>query len=136
MKFWFPNLSQAEFPVSGDFDNQRSLALAKEVDSAGSRTIGVFTKVDTLKDTSTKTRQSWLDIIEGRQHRLELGYHCIRQAYEVSDPSQEAYESEEDYFSHALPWSSSSHPLRFGTKHLIERVSTSLVKSINRRYSI
>ncbi|EAX98164.1 Dynamin central region family protein [Trichomonas vaginalis G3] len=56
-------------PANQDLANSDSLKLAREVDPAGDRTIGVITKVD-LMDQGTNAR----DILENKIYPLKLGY--------------------------------------------------------------
>ncbi|EED79004.1 predicted protein [Postia placenta Mad-698-R] len=68
-------------PMSDDIDNQKAARLARDVDPAGTRTIGVLTKPDTLPPGSVKLRELWLEVLEGRSvsNHLVHGYFCTRQ---------------------------------------------------------
>ena len=39
-----------------------------------------LTKPDALTESATTARQRWKDIIEGRSHKLQHGYYCVKLA--------------------------------------------------------
>ncbi|KAG6918468.1 hypothetical protein DXG01_014095 [Tephrocybe rancida] len=122
-------------PMTDDIENQMALRLARQEDPDGKRTIGVMTKPDMLTAGSTKAREMWLDIIEGRRHPLAHGYYCTRQpddaerAKEIT--SNEARAIEAAFFSTTTPWSKSTVKNRFGTGHLVASLSQLLIGIIN-----
>lgn len=135
-----------------DIENQKALRLAHQVDSEGRRTIGmeyrryflcstlkclvigVITKPDMLTAGSTKARDLWLDVIEGRRHSLTHGYYCTRQPDDAERTdginSIDARGMEADFFKKTLPWSNSVHKHRFGMNNLVMTLSTLLVQII------
>ncbi|KAG6863142.1 hypothetical protein C0991_007944 [Blastosporella zonata] len=138
--------------LSDDIENQKALRLARQEDPDGRRTIGappahlyalrnadyrigVITKPDMLTAGSTKAREIWLDIIEGRRHPLVHGYYCTRQpddAERAADISpEEARAAESAFFSNTPPWSTSTLKNHFGTVHLVASLSQLLVGIIN-----
>ncbi|OBZ74744.1 Interferon-induced GTP-binding protein Mx1 [Grifola frondosa] len=122
-------------PMSDDIENQKAARLARQVDPSGLRTIGVMTKPDTLPSGSTKSRDLWLDVIEGRKHSLTHGYYCTRQpddderALGISGP--EARAAEAQFFARTPPWCSSAHQHRFGTTNLVQSLSKLLTQVID-----
>ncbi|KAG6843814.1 hypothetical protein H0H87_012992 [Tephrocybe sp. NHM501043] len=122
-------------PMTDDIENQKALRLARQEDTDGRRTIGVMTKPDMLTAGQTKSREIWLDIIEGRRHPLVHGYYCTRQpddAQRAAEITQEeARAAESAFFSAEIPWSTSSRKNRFGTVHLIASLSDLLIGIIN-----
>lgn len=80
----------------------------------------------------------WLDVIEGRRHPLKYGYYCTRQPDEAERMDRitrdEARRAEDQLFTQTLPWSTSTHRHRFGTKHLIDNISALLTKVIDERW--
>ncbi|KZT07896.1 uncharacterized protein LAESUDRAFT_811749 [Laetiporus sulphureus 93-53] len=124
-------------PMSDDIENQKAARLAKEADPSGLRTIGVLTKPDTLAVGSTKLREAWLELIEGRSdtNRLVHGYFCTRQPDDAERAAgithAQARIAETEFFSSTPPWSSSSHQHRFGTANLVSTLSNLLIKYIN-----
>ncbi|KAG6862119.1 hypothetical protein C0995_005931 [Termitomyces sp. Mi166 len=122
-------------PMTDDIENQKALRLARQEDPDGRRTIGVMTKPDMLTSGSTKARELWLDIIEGRRHPLVHGYYCTRQPDDAERAnnitSEGARAAESKFFSTTAPWSTSKHKDRFGTIHLISSLSKLLVGIIN-----
>jgi len=140
-----------------DIENQKALRLAHQVDREGRRTIGikfmtfcrfaltlcipgVMTKPDMLTIGSTKARDLWLDVIEGRRHSLTHGYYCTRQPDDAERSrgitSADARVAESTYFKDTSPWSTSVHKHRFGTNNLISTLSTLLVQIIKDTYVV
>ncbi|KII84204.1 hypothetical protein PLICRDRAFT_46578 [Plicaturopsis crispa FD-325 SS-3] len=122
-------------PITDDIENQKALRLARKEDPAGRRTIGVITKLDLLSVGSTKVRDLWLEVIEGRRHALRHGYFCTRQpddderAAGVTPESARAAEA--DFFATTQPWAASVHQHRFGTSKLTATLSSLLVRVID-----
>ncbi|RPD63557.1 hypothetical protein L227DRAFT_608779 [Lentinus tigrinus ALCF2SS1-6] len=122
-------------PMSDDIENQKAARIAKQADPEGMRTIGVLTKPDTLPPGSTKSREMWLDVIEGRRHQLKHGYFCTRQPDDDSrlvgiSPSQ-ARAAESEFFRSNSPWSTSTSQSRFGTANLVKNISELLTRIIS-----
>ncbi|KAG6835134.1 hypothetical protein H0H93_004550 [Arthromyces matolae] len=122
-------------PMTDDIENQKAVQLARKEDPEGRRTIGVMTKPDMLTSGSTKAKDNWLDIIEGRKHHLAHGYYCTRQPDDLQRSDNithaEARVCEAEFFSKNAPWSTSTVKDRFGTNHLISSLSKLLVGIIN-----
>lgn len=124
-------------PMSDDIDNQKAARLARDVDPAGTRTIGVLTKPDTLPPGSVKLRELWLEVLEGRSvsNHLVHGYFCTRQPDDAERAggitAAQARAAEMDFFAKTSPWNKSPHKNRFGTTRLVETLSTLLVERIN-----
>ena len=96
--------------------------------------IGVLTKPDTIGAGSTKKREMWIEVLEGRSHPLKHGYYCTRQpdddARLAGIKPSEARELEAEFFSQVEPWVASSARARFGTPNLVKSVSKLLTKII------
>lgn len=97
-----------------------------------------MTKPDTLTAGATKSRDLWLDVIEGRRFPLRHGYYCTRQPDDEErangiTPSQ-ARSAEQDFFSKTSPWSRSTRPQQFGTNNLIANLSKLLSQVIDDAY--
>ncbi|KAI0696227.1 P-loop containing nucleoside triphosphate hydrolase protein [Cerioporus squamosus] len=122
-------------PMSDDIENQKAARIAKQADPEGLRTIGVLTKPDTLPPGSTKSREMWLDVIEGRRHQLKHGYFCTRQPDDDKRLSgvstSEARAAEADFFRTTSPWSTSISQGRFGTLNLVKSISELLTRIIS-----
>ncbi|KAJ7468099.1 P-loop containing nucleoside triphosphate hydrolase protein [Mycena latifolia] len=126
-------------PMTDDIENQKALRLARQQDPDGRRTIGVLTKPDMLS-TGSKVRDLWLDVIEGRKHRLLHGYYCTRQPDDDErsnniTPAQ-ARRAEASFFAQTAPWSTSTYKNHFGTDNLVATLSTLLVQIINDRLPV
>lgn len=115
------------------------MSLAKQVDPEGTRTIGVLTKPDTLTSGATRSKELWLDILEGRdmRHPLRLGYFCTRQPDEderrAGITNAQARRAEAEFFSRTPPWSLSSRPANFGTPNLVASLGKLLTRVIEQR---
>ncbi|KAI0758724.1 P-loop containing nucleoside triphosphate hydrolase protein [Fomes fomentarius] len=122
-------------PMADDIENQKAARIAKQVDPEGLRTIGVMTKPDTIPAGSTKSKEMWLDVIEGRRHPLKHGYYCTRQPDDDSRLAgitpMEARTAETTFFQTTAPWSSSTTPHRFGTQNLVKSISELLTRIIS-----
>ncbi|OCH87803.1 hypothetical protein OBBRIDRAFT_827487 [Obba rivulosa] len=122
-------------PMSDDIENQKAAQLARQEDPSGLRTIGVLTKPDTLPPGSTKMRELWLDVIEGRRHPLTHGYFCTRQPDDeervAGITAAEARQSETDFFKNNSPWSTAVYKDRFGTGNLVKSLSKHLTRIID-----
>ncbi|KAI0743151.1 P-loop containing nucleoside triphosphate hydrolase protein [Daedaleopsis nitida] len=121
-------------PMSDDIENQKAARLAKEADPKGLRTIGVMTKPDTLTAGSTKARNMWLEVLEGRRHPLLHGYFCTRQPDDDERSrgisAAAAREAELKFFQSTTPWATSGHQHRFGTTNLVQNISKLLTNII------
>ena len=99
-----------------------------------------MTKPDMLTLGSTKARDLWLDVIEGRRHSLTHGYYCTRQPDDAERSagvtSANARVTESTYFKETVPWSTSAHKHRFGTNNLIATLSALLVQVIKDTYVV
>ncbi|KAH7928504.1 hypothetical protein BV22DRAFT_1192754 [Leucogyrophana mollusca] len=122
-------------PMTDDIENQKALRLARQEDPDGRRTIGVLTKPDMLGSGSTKARELWVDVIEGRRHHLAHGYYCTRQPDDAERAegitSIQARASEATFFRTTTPWSNLLQSHRFGTTNLVNALSAHLVQMIN-----
>ncbi|KAJ7766565.1 P-loop containing nucleoside triphosphate hydrolase protein [Mycena maculata] len=121
-------------PMTDDIENQKAMTLAREQDPQGIRTIGVLTKPDLISAGSTKSRALWLDVIEGRRHKLHHGYYCTRQPDDEERAKgitvSEARKVEAEFFAGSVGWSTSTEQERFGTDKLISTLSILLVQII------
>ncbi|KAI0059294.1 hypothetical protein BV25DRAFT_1809144, partial [Artomyces pyxidatus] len=119
-----------------DLENQKAQTLAHQADPKGKRTIGaivphirsqvVRTKPDVIAQGS-RSRQLWLEAIEGRRRPLLHGYFCTRQPDDDERDRRitaaEARQAEATYFESTEPWSTLSHQHRFGIKNLSATLS-------------
>ncbi|TVY58278.1 Interferon-induced GTP-binding protein Mx2 [Lachnellula cervina] len=92
-------------PANVDIATQEILEMAEEVDPDGQRTLGVLTKPDLVDKGAEKTI---VDLIEGRRHRLALGWLLVRNPgqQELTDVKTDRYALEKSFFSHEQPWKS------------------------------
>lgn len=99
-----------------------------------------MTKPDLLSAGSIKSRELWLDVMEGRRHQLAHGYYCTRQP-DDADRSQkitadQARKVEAEFFSQTAPWSTTADQSRLGTSNLVGTLSKLLVEIIDHRYDL
>ena len=97
-----------------------------------------MTKPDTLPTGATKSRELWLDIIEGRSRPLTHGYYCTRQPDDEERSrcitAAQARVAEMNFFKNTAPWSRSKEPRRFGTNQLVLSLSKLLTQIIYETY--
>lgn len=95
----------------------------------------MLTKPDTIPAGSTKRRDMWLDVLEGREHALQHGYYCTRQPDDdqrlAGITPAAARTAEADFFRTTAPWSGSTCPHRFGTQNLVRSISELLTRIIS-----
>ncbi|KUJ09882.1 uncharacterized protein LY89DRAFT_700964 [Mollisia scopiformis] len=93
----------AIIPANVDIATQEILEMAEEVDPEGQRTLGVLTKPD-LVDKGTESGVG--DLIEGRKHQLNLGWHLVRNPgqLELSDPTSDRHALEKGFFETVTPF--------------------------------
>ncbi|KZV76766.1 hypothetical protein PENSPDRAFT_622214 [Peniophora sp. CONT] len=120
-------------PMTDDLENQKALTLARQADVAGTRTIGVLTKADALPPGS-RSRENWLEVIEGRKRKLSHGYFCTRQPDDeereqgVDHPTARANETK--FFETEQPWAKSTHRNQFGIQNLVRKIGPLLKRVI------
>ena len=145
--------------IQDDYENQKAMSLAKQVDPLGQRTIGtlvtcmrtyteeqallhvlagVLTKPDRLPNGAKKEKDQWLEVIEGRRFPLRHGYFCTRQPDDAERSngitSEEARTAEKNFFSGTSPWSQSPYGSRFGTPSLVNNISSHLIQLIEKTW--
>jgi hypothetical protein len=63
--------------AKNDFANQIILDLCRKVDEQGSRTLGIITKPDFLRE-GTDNELSWIDLAQNKDIYLERGWHMLK----------------------------------------------------------
>ncbi|KAJ6188349.1 hypothetical protein N7519_003257 [Penicillium mononematosum] len=90
-------------PANVDIATQEILEMARECDTEGSRTQGVFTKPD-LVDKGAEDKV--IDLVEGKTSSLKLGWIVVRNAGQQQlldqDSNRDVVESQ--FFREAHPW--------------------------------
>jgi dynamin 1-like protein len=108
-------------PANIDLVNSEGLKLARQVDPAGKRTIGVLTKLD-LMDHGTNA----LEILAGRVYPLKLGFIGVvnRSQHDISQNKslKDALKAEEAYFRQTPAYRNIAH--RCGTHFLAKSLNT------------
>jgi replication fork clamp-binding protein CrfC len=103
-----------------DLANSDALKMAREVDPAGERTIGVVTKID-LMDQGTDA----LDLLQGKIYPLQLGYYGVKcRSQKQIDENltiRQALDSERQFFSTHPTYS--SYIDRLGIPYLAESLN-------------
>ena len=93
------------------------------------KVVGVLTKPDAVPEGEIKSRQMWLDVLEGRRLPLKHGYFCTLQPDEASRNAgvmpAEARDAEAKFFATKAPWARSTAAARgrLGTPNLVKRTS-------------
>ncbi|KAL0083673.1 Dynamin central region-domain-containing protein [Phycomyces blakesleeanus] len=117
-------------PANSDLANSDSLKLARMMDPAGKRTIGVVTKLD-LMDAGTNA----LDVLTGRAFPLKLGFVGLvnrsQQDILTNKPMIEALKAEEQFFQRHPAYQSIVN--RSGTAYLTKQLNIILVNHIREK---
>ncbi|KAF7728776.1 Dynamin- GTPase protein [Apophysomyces ossiformis] len=117
-------------PANSDLANSDSLKIARMVDPAGHRTIGVITKLD-LMDAGTHA----LDILSGRTFPLKLGFVGVvnrsQQDILTNKPMDEALAAEKLFFQRHSAYRTIAN--RSGAEFLAQQLNTILVHHIRER---
>lgn len=117
--------------ATNNFSLQGILELAKEVDPAGERTLGIITKPDELYENTDGERE-WVEVAQNRHERLGLGWHVLRNRdpteENTSDASRDRVENE---LFRTAPWTTLD-PETCGIDALRTRLSRVLLQSISR----
>lgn len=117
-------------PANVDIVNSEALKLARHVDPAGRRTIGVLTKLD-LMDHGTNA----IDILSGRVYPLKLGFIGVvnRSQHDIQGNKSlsEALDAERDFFRHHPAYRNMAS--RCGTQFLAKTLNTTLKGHIRER---
>jgi len=114
-------------PATNDLANSDSLQLAKEVDPAGDRTIGVITKID-LMDAGTDA----IELLQGTIYPLKLGYFGVKCRSQLNINQRisiaQALENEAEFFNTHPVYSQNSS--KMGIPYLTRSLNRILVGHI------
>ncbi|KAI0474724.1 dynamin GTPase [Xylaria cf. heliscus] len=115
-----------------DIATQEIVELAEDLDPDGIRTIGVLTKPD-LVDKGAEGEVTAL--VEGKKHRLKLGWHVVRNLGQAELDNQTASRNatEDDFFDTKDPWNSLEKS-KVGVKALRYRLQEILAAHILREF--
>ena len=93
----------AVIPANVDIATQEILDMAEACDPKGQRTLGVITKPDRVDPGS---EQATLDIIQGKTHKLSLGWNVVRNPgqQQLNDPPAGRRNAENSFFESCKPW--------------------------------
>ncbi|KAI9736866.1 MAG: hypothetical protein M1818_005917 [Claussenomyces sp. TS43310] len=121
----------AVIPSNTDVATQEILEIAKKVDPAGVRTLGVLTKPD-LVDRGGE--ENIMSLVEGKRNPLRLGYCMVRNRgqSELGVDSAERDRTEKNFFD-TEPWSRLDKD-RVGTSALQNRLQDILVDITRREF--
>ncbi|OHT09917.1 Dynamin central region family protein [Tritrichomonas foetus] len=121
------SLILAVTPANQDLANSDALNIARRVDPAGDRTVGVITKID-LMDQGTNAR----DILENRIYPLKLGYIGVinrsQQDIDTKKSMEAARKAEREYFENSRDYSDLAD--RCGTGYLAQILNRLLMEHI------
>ncbi|KAF2499712.1 Dynamin family protein [Lophium mytilinum] len=87
-----------------DYANQGILERCREVDSNGSRTLGIITKPDFIR-AGSDNEKNWFELAQNRDIYFKLGWHMLRNrgdgeldsSFEQRNASEEAFFAEGNY---------------------------------------
>ncbi|KAJ6443302.1 interferon-induced GTP-binding protein Mx2 [Purpureocillium lavendulum] len=84
----------AVMPCNVDIATQEILKLAEAADPEGTRTMGVLTKPDLVKEKAT--RVAVLDLVQGKRSNLKLGYYVVKNRSADDNKSTLAQRAQEE----------------------------------------
>ncbi|KAB5578147.1 P-loop containing nucleoside triphosphate hydrolase protein [Coniochaeta sp. 2T2.1] len=118
--------------AKSDFALQEVTGLARELDPAGVRTLGLITKPDTL-DAGSDSEQAFTKLAENKDVVLGLGWHVLKnRSYEMRNAtSAERDEAEDNFFANGI-WATLD-PSLIGVRSLKPRLSNVLKDQILRQ---
>lgn len=121
----------AVIPANVDIATQEILEMAAECDTEGKRTLGVLTKPD-LVDVGAE--QHVLDLVEGKSHKLKLGWCIIRnRGQKELLESTDRHEVERYFFMSQNPWAKVEKD-RVGVEALRRRLIDILAAIVRRQF--
>lgn len=122
----------AVIPANVDIATQEILEMAAECDTEGERTLGVLTKPD-LVDAGGE--QHVLDLIEGKSHKLNLGWCIVRNRgqRELLESSSNRHAVERYFFMNQNPWAKVEKD-RVGVEALRRRLTEILAAIVRREF--
>ena len=122
----------AVIPARTDIETDIGLALVKEFDPNGVRTIGVLTKLDLMNDGSDISR--YLENNVSKDLQLKLGYFAVKNRNTLQSVHmniREGIESESKYFKNHSVYSNSKYSHCLGIPALSKSINSVLVKAIS-----
>ncbi|KAJ3916699.1 P-loop containing nucleoside triphosphate hydrolase protein [Lentinula edodes] len=121
-------------PMSDEMENQEAVRLAKQADPSSDRTIGVLTKPDTITRGAIGSRERWKEVLQGKLHRFNHGYYCVRLADDEERAKRLSRSQSEvlatDFFAKTEPWSGFVDRSRFGVPNFVKDMSKLLLGMI------
>eukprot|EP00240_Pyramimonas_obovata_P003444 CAMPEP_0118928644 /NCGR_PEP_ID=MMETSP1169-20130426/5850_1 /TAXON_ID=36882 /ORGANISM="Pyramimonas obovata, Strain CCMP722" /LENGTH=812 /DNA_ID=CAMNT_0006870673 /DNA_START=258 /DNA_END=2696 /DNA_ORIENTATION=+ len=118
-------------PANVDLHNSEIMADARKVDPTTRRTIPVITKPDLI---DAGAEQSVLDMLLGRQHATEMGFHMVKcrgqKALNEGKSMQEGMQEEEHFFTTQEPWCKEEARDFFGVPELRKKLAGLQVRMI------
>ena len=119
----------AVISAKNDYANQAVLKLAKEIDTSGTRTLGVITKPDTLP-AGSESERSFVGLSKNEDIAFRLGWHIVRnRPYEERNESNEVRDANEAAFFSEGVWKDLARTM-VGIKTLRTRLSKVLLDQI------
>ncbi|XP_066282386.1 interferon-induced GTP-binding protein Mx3-like [Branchiostoma lanceolatum] len=123
----------AVVPCNVDIATTEALKMAQEVDTDGSRTLGVLTKPDLI---DLGTEKGVLEILNNEKYKLRKGYTIIKCRGQMDIDKgmslQEAMDKEQSYFKSHEHFKFVYNEKKAGVKTLAGRLSTELVEQIKK----
>lgn len=122
----------AVIPANVDIATQEILEMALECDTEGERTLGILTKPDLVDEGA---EQHVLDIVEGKSHKLKLGWCIVRNRgqKELLELSSDRHAMEQSFFLSQDPWDKIEKD-RVGVEALRRRLIEILAAIVRRQF--
>lgn len=122
----------AVIPANVDIATQEILEMAAECDTEGERTLGVLTKPDLVDEGA---EQHVLDLVEGKSHKLKLGWCIVRNRgqKELLELTADRNAVERYFFMGQNPWAKVEKD-RVGVEALKRRLIEILAAIVRRQF--
>ncbi|OBT65552.1 hypothetical protein VE03_05034 [Pseudogymnoascus sp. 23342-1-I1] len=129
----------AVIAINNDVATQEILSIAKKADPKGLRTLGILTKPDIVGDGEERRV---FDLINGKQHKLTLGYHVLRNLSQKDLDAQKDLNGRNDSLSRGTkeqeffnkkPWSALPRS-RVGVNELKKRLTVLLTDMVKKEF--
>jgi hypothetical protein len=118
-------------PCNVDIATQEILERAEDLDTEGIRTLGVLTKPDLIDQGG---EGAVVDLLEGRKHRLRLGWHLLRNPGQSDlNAGRCRHTIEAEFFTKIAPWKSLGKE-KLGVQTLRIRLQAILEDHIRREF--
>ncbi|KAK0107205.1 hypothetical protein ONS95_003907 [Cadophora gregata] len=113
------------------FANQPVTHFARQIDPAGTRTLGLITKPDKI-DPESDTEKYYIELSKNENVKLTLGWHVLRnKSHATADETSDQQNEREAAFFTESGWSKVLSPSQLGVAALKDRLRSVLWKQLS-----